>query len=44
MHALFFLVCLHWDAENLLSLEAGDSTFSLIEPRVELAMKLKSGF
>lgn len=41
---LFFFVCFYWDAENLLRLEAGDSAFSLIQPGVELAVKLESGF
>lgn len=38
------VVCFYWDAENLLRLEAGDSAFSLIQPGVELAVKLESGF
>lgn len=41
---IFFVVCFYWDAENLLRLEAGDSAFSLIQPGVELAGKLESGF
>lgn len=44
IHFFVVVVCFYWDAENLLRLEAGDSAFSLIQPGVELAVKLESGF